>query len=100
VIVNVISVEGHRVKLGADAPRGIPVHRIEVVNLILDERNRPPRIGVASTRSAERNNEDGCPVSFKGRFARRRSRCGIRLIGWAGNLSSRKREAKAREASG
>ena len=70
MIATVISVKGrHRVKLGADAPRDIPVHRIEAGNLILDEQNRPPRTGVASTRSAGRNNEDGCPVSCKGRFA-------------------------------
>jgi hypothetical protein len=37
--------------------------------------------------------------SMRRAFSRRRSRCGIRLIGWAGQFLSRKREAKAREAS-
>jgi sRNA-binding carbon storage regulator CsrA len=83
VIVPVISVKDHRVSLGAGAPRDIPVHRIEAVKLILDEQNRPPRIGVASTRSAERNNEDGCPVSCKGRFAITQVMSGARVVSTA-----------------
>lgn len=38
VTITVVDVKGDKVKLGIEAPRDVPVHRLEVVKMIEDEK--------------------------------------------------------------
>lgn len=38
IVVTVVEIGGNRVKLGIEAPEGVPVHRQEIVDKIRDQR--------------------------------------------------------------
>lgn len=42
VVVTVLEIRGNRVRLGIDAPRGVPVHRTEVHEMLSRPPSRPP----------------------------------------------------------
>jgi carbon storage regulator len=46
IVVTIVEIRGDKVRLGIEAPRDIPVHRLEVLSAILQEQ------GLADTSSA------------------------------------------------
>ncbi len=44
VKITVLGIKGNQVRIGIDAPKEIAVHREEIYQRILDERNNPDRV--------------------------------------------------------
>ncbi len=67
VSLTVLGVQGNQVRIGADAPKEVAIHREEIYRRIQKEKNSgtsdyQPKTTAASVRTSEQNNIDSLPT--------------------------------------
>ena len=50
IVVTLLAIQGKKVRVGIEAPKAIPVHRAEVVEVILGSPSRPDPVMLVTTR--------------------------------------------------
>ena len=50
IVVTIVDIRGDKVRLGINAPQGIPVHRHEIYEIIMRENKKASEMGPSETR--------------------------------------------------